>query len=358
MNYLQSLQLEINPIDAINRYNEYYSSYPDNAFMDVISTLIEDIAYPVFVVKNGRRNLYAVNSAGMQGIDPLQIDSITIDDILLINDSVLEAHPTVFFNNQWYLLHTDSFEAGGEIYEKIELTHHTALPDTLTLDRWKHMIAVMLHRFRSPITGIAGYLELLIQENENDRIQHRTKKIDEGVTHIANIMDELEYFYHIPTKYNPSKFESVDLNVILNRVQFDLPEDDRNRIQYIKLMDTTPYVAIPDSLEKVILLLVKNALTYSPDHSPVIVSHLSNNCIKITNEGHPISDEIKDHIFHPFVTSRANNLGIGLTMALIFASQFGGSIFLTENGQDGRISFSICFPPTKKITDIQNHDVQ
>ena len=76
----------------------------------------------------------------------------------------------------------------------------------------------------------------------------------------------------------------------------------------------------------------------------LFLKRLGRYCIKISNEGSAIPPEINDHIFHPFVTSKANNLGIGLTMALIYTNQFGGTIFQTENGEESKISFTICFP--------------
>ncbi len=344
MKYNTSLELEINPTDEFDRYDDYYSSVSDDIFMDVISTLIEDISYPVFVVKSGSQSIHALNRAAKEGLQAMLLQDVLIGDVLQVTDTYLEDHPTVFFNNQWYLVNTDTFEAGGEMYEKIELKAHSAVPDKITLDRWKHMIAVMLHRFRSPLTGISGYLELLIDESTDDKTQQRAQKIDEGVTHLANLMDELEYFYHIPSTFDISKLEQVDLNAILNRVKFNLSEESRNRIQFLKPADAKTFLATEDSLEKVLQLLIDNALQYSSEDSPVSISQLSNKCIKISNVGPTIPSEISDHLFHPFVTSQANNLGIGLTMALLKASQFGGTIFQTENGEKGRISFIICFP--------------
>lgn len=339
-----SLQLEINRADEIDNYDTYYSSVSDFSFMDVISTLIEDISYPVFVVKDGSRYVYALNQAAKEGLPPTLLDEVVIDDLLQVHNSLLNDQPIVFFNKQWYLINSDTFEAGDETYEKIELKVHSAVPDAITLNRWKHMVAVMLHRFRSPLTGISGYLDLLMEGTLDSKTQERATKIEEGVTHLANLMDELEYFYHIPSEFDESKLEPVQLEPILNRIKLGLSEKDRSRIQYLKPADSTALQATEDSLERVLQLLVKNAVTYSDEKSPVIISKLSNKSIRISNKGEPIKSSICDHIFHPFVTSQANNLGIGLTMALLFSRHFGGTIFQTENGENGRISFTICFP--------------
>ena len=130
----------------------------------------------------------------------------------------------------------------------------------------------------------------------------------------------------------------------MNRVKFNLDSDSRERLQFLMPNESRLLLATDDSLSKVLQLLIDNALRYSDEGSPITITQLSSKYIKISNEGSPIPPEINDHVFHPFVTSKANNLGIGLTMALIYAGQFGGTIFQTENGENGRISFTICFP--------------
>jgi signal transduction histidine kinase len=344
MNFYKALHLELTPPDEFNPYDDYYSSISDNAYMDVITTLIEDISYPVFVIKSGSQSVVALNQAAKQGLEATVLDNVLINDLFVVKDTVLDDQPIVSFNNQWYLVNTDTFIAGDELYEKVELKLHSAVPDGITLDRWKHMIAVMLHRFRSPLTGISGYLDLLIDETEIESTRKRAEKVDEGVKHLANLMDELEHFYNIEPTFDVSKLEHVELDSMLNRVLFKLHEDSRNRIQFLKPSESRDFLATDESLERVLQLLINNALQYSAEGSPITISQLSNKYIKISNEGAPIPPEINDHVFHPFVTSKANNLGIGLTKALVYAGQFGGTIFQTENGEQGRISFTICFP--------------
>ena len=344
MNFYKALTLELTQKDEFNQYDDYYSSVSDNAYMDVISTLIEDISYPVFVIKSGSQSIYALNNAAKQGLEATVLDNIPINDLFEVKDTILENQPVVFFNNRWYLVNKDTFIAGDELYEKIELKIHSAIPDGITLDRWKHMIAVVLHRFRSPLTGISGYLDLLIDESTKEETKNRALKIEEGVTHLANLMDELEHFYHIQPTFDISKLEKVDLSSVMNRVKFNLDSDSRERLQFLMPNESRLLLATDDSLSKVLQLLIDNALRYSDEGSPITITQLSSKYIKISNEGSPIPPEINDHVFHPFVTSKANNLGIGLTMALIYAGQFGGTIFQTENGENGRISFTICFP--------------
>ena len=185
---------------------------------------------------------------------------------------------------------------------------------------------------------------LLIDETEIEATKKRAEKVENGVKYLANLMDELEHFYNIPPTFDISKLELVDLDTILNKFLFNLDENSRNKIKFEIPNETRPFLAQYDGLEKVIELLVENALKYSTDDSPITITQPLNKYIKISNEGSAIPPEINDHIFHPFVTSKANNLGIGLTMALIYTNQFGGTIFQTENGEESKISFTICFP--------------
>ena len=336
--------LEIRTEDEFDYYDSYYSAVSDYFFMDVINTLIEDIAYPVFIVKNSDRTVYAFNEAARNGIDSRNITGEYVDSILDVNDFEINNQSVVFFNNEWRLLRQDIFRFNDESFLKIELTDRTGVPDSITLDRWKNMIALMLHRFRSPLTGIGGYVDLLNDDSDSE-VHPYVAKIDAGINQLNDIMDELEYLYHIPSKFDVAKLTDVDIAATVNRVLLKCSEQNHKRVRFLASQNSSTVKATAESLEKVLEQLVNNALLHSPSNSsPVTIAVHSEKCIQISNEHPGISEDLLPNLFFPFVTSRANNLGIGLTLALIYANQFGGTIFLTQNGEKNRVSFIICFP--------------
>ncbi|WP_230370458.1 two-component system sensor histidine kinase NtrB [Paludibacterium denitrificans] len=64
--------------------------------------------------------------------------------------------------------------------------------------------------------------------------------------------------------------------------------------------------------------------------------------LQIIDNGHGIPDEIKDHIFYPLVTGRAEGTGLGLTLAQAFVHQHGGSIEFES--RPGQTCFTVMLP--------------
>lgn len=337
--------MEIHTEDEISYLENYESTVSEYIFMDVINSLIEDIAYPVFIVKNNNRKVYAVNEAARNGLDGRDISDQPFDALVKVYGVEINQHPIVFFNKTWFLLSQDTFEFNGELFLKIEFIKRIAVPDHITLERWKNMIALMLHRFRSPLTGMGGYVDLLKGEIDAAPQQQRVEKIEYGINLLNDMMDKLEYLYNVPSEFDVTKLEPTDISATINQVLLNCSEKDRKRVKFLYNPNTPPAQATSQSLEQVLNQLISNALAYTPDRtSPVIVTVHSNKSIQISNEHPGIPDDIREHLFYPFVTSRANNLGIGLTMALLHANQFGGTIFLSENGERNRVTFTLLFP--------------
>lgn len=339
-----STHMEIYTEDEFNHKDSYYSAVSDYQFMDVIHALIEDITHPVFIVQNSNRVVYALNEEARRGFNGVPVTNSRFDSLLNVYDLEIDGKPIVFFNHTWYMLSQEAFDFKGDLYLKVELLERKEVPDSTTLDRWKNMIAVMLHRFRSPLTGIAGYVDMLVDETEGSSSEKHVAKVEYGVNQLCDIMDELEFLYHIPSKFDVSKLSPIDVSATIQRVLLSCGEQDRKRVHVLSNSNAPVVEATSQALERVLTQLLNNALQNSVENSPVTVAAQSDKIIRISNEHPGIPDDIQQHLFFPFVTSRANNLGIGLTIALLFASQFGGTIFQTENGENNRVTFALVFP--------------
>lgn len=65
--------------------------------------------------------------------------------------------------------------------------------------------------------------------------------------------------------------------------------------------------------------------------------------IAVLDNGPGIPDGIRDRLFEPFVTSKAEGLGLGLSICATIAESHGGEIALEDN-PDGGISASLILP--------------
>ncbi|MDX8404455.1 MAG: ATP-binding protein [Mariprofundaceae bacterium] len=73
-----------------------------------------------------------------------------------------------------------------------------------------------------------------------------------------------------------------------------------------------------------------------PGHQGMVVE------LKITSNGTPISDSLKEHLFQPFVTGKARGNGLGLAIVQRVVQEHGGRVKLSSG--HGRTSFVLHLP--------------
>jgi two-component system sensor kinase FixL len=69
--------------------------------------------------------------------------------------------------------------------------------------------------------------------------------------------------------------------------------------------------------------------------------------ITVTDHGHGVSRQLGDNIFHPFVTTKREGLGVGLAISRTIVQSYEGSLTYADNPEGGAI-FSIELPAEKE----------
>jgi two-component system sensor kinase FixL len=71
--------------------------------------------------------------------------------------------------------------------------------------------------------------------------------------------------------------------------------------------------------------------------------------ITVTDHGHGVPRQLGDNIFHPFVTTKRDGLGVGLAISRTIVQSCGGSLTYADNPAGGAV-FTIDLPPDKEGT--------
>ena len=316
---------------------------PTSEMLGILKGFISDLPHPVLIINRYSKEIYTSNKAAELIAGQTGLEGQFLDDAVDVMDIDIFGEELVNFGSQWFNLRETEFSFKEYSFLRIDLLPRKDIPSADTLETWKKMIAVMLHRLRSPLSGVRGYLELLQDEDETESTQHRAAAIQSGVDRVFNMLDELEHLYIIDSNFGTASSEPVKANLhsILDKILIHYPEEIKNNVVRPQKTQLDEIECDPVNLYRVLDLLMQNAIEHSAGN--VTVTMHSSRCIQISNEGSPIPAEISRNLFDPFVTTKANNLGIGLTMALLYARQAGGTIFLSSNSSENDISFTVYF---------------
>ena len=225
------------------------------------------------------------------------------------------------------------------------------------LDELKNtFIALVSHELRTPLNLLAGYLDLALEELDNNpaKTKEYLALVEENSNNLTRVVQELTDFtrlqlgkeitYLNPIPIEEAFFQTYDLlkpNLIKKNINLvaDFPDDVR-KISF-------------DSESLIILFrnLLSNAAKFSePDGKVLIVGKIIDKELSITvhDWASPIPENKRDTIFEDFrqienyLTRRYEGMGLGLAVARRTARFLGGTIKLTVR-EDGN-TFEIVLP--------------
>src|SRR5690625_555248 len=366
----------------------------ERANLKELEHVLSDVSDPVFIVTEDQKVSLANEAArrGCRGADPC---GRLRHHLVHFAEEVNDFSPA-WFSNEWLEVASKPFRWRGTDYTKVVLKKRKRVPSQDTLLTVQNMIAVLLNRRRSPLTWLQGYTELIqddlnltslcvtskgkltptapaddkpidnissepndyakrpefISKSEKrilDQKQSWYSQVYDGVQQLFDILDDLELFHHGLSRSNGSTAAVHSWpDEIVEKVLLNYPPEERKRVSYTSSAPRIPLNCHPTVLERIVSILIENALENTPKSEIVFsLESPTPNGIKITNRVSFIQYLILDYLYFPFVTSKSDKLGLGLTMAQLIASHQGALLYLSENSPEKGITFTLCLPPTR-----------
>lgn len=316
----------------------------ENRSIKSLKSLLSDITDPVFVADKDSDVIFIANDAAITACGSLNPAGELLKNVVHFESDDIKSTP-VYFDKKWWVPFFENIYWNKKSYRKLVLKQAPSIPNEHTLFTIRNLIEVLLHRLRSPMTGMQGYLDM-VQDVSSDNDKRKLAKVGEGLGYLFDIMDELELFHHAEAfmEDEPTATKSDAVRVI-NDLLDSWPNEMLNRVE-VMYNTEEDFLFNPTELSRVLSLLLKNAAEHSSAATqPIKIEIHSSRQISITNFGTPISDDVVENLFFPFVTSRANNLGIGLSLAQLMANRRRAVILLRENSAEKGITFSLLCSP-------------
>jgi two-component system nitrogen regulation sensor histidine kinase GlnL len=218
------------------------------------------------------------------------------------------------------------------------------------------MAAMLAHEVKNPLSGIRGAAQL-IEQDADPAARELTQLICEETDRIVALVDRVEAF----SGCAPISRGEINIHEVLDRVRKAAQSGFARHVAIREDYDPSlpPVHGDRDLLLQVFLNLVKNAAEAVPAIGGEIVlasayrhglrlagpggeRRLLPLMVSVGDNGSGIPDDIKPHLFDPFVTTKHNGTGLGLALVAKTIGDHGGAIEF--DSQPRRTVFRVFLP--------------
>jgi len=218
------------------------------------------------------------------------------------------------------------------------------------------MAAMLAHEIRNPLAGISGAAQLL-EMGLGDADRELTGLIQAEAARIGKLVDRVEAFGDL----RPAQRKALNIHDVLDRARRAAQAGFAAHVRFAEEFDPSlpPTAGDPDQLLQVFQNLLKNAAEAAPRVGGAIaISTAYRPGVKMVrpgqkSEGLPLLVTIADNgpgipenlirdIFDPFVSSKVNGSGLGLSLVSKFVADHGGVVEC--DSRPGRTRFHVRLP--------------
>ncbi|MCC2684283.1 MAG: hypothetical protein K0R75_1182 [Paenibacillaceae bacterium] len=215
------------------------------------------------------------------------------------------------------------------------------------------MAASMAHELRNPLTAIGGFLKLIRSNLPPDSLIKVEKYIDVIQSEFENFQMQITGFLSFSKKriidepfVNITTRQLVDS--VLSMIQPRLVSENIN----LKISPESDISLLVQkvALQQVLSNLLNNsidALSTTPLPKKIRIRCYEDEAayyLSMTNNGPEIPEEVKETIFTPFVTSKMDGTGLGLTICKQIMDKNNGDITFTSNPKETTFILSFTKP--------------
>lgn len=218
------------------------------------------------------------------------------------------------------------------------------------------MAAALAHELNQPLAAIAnfsGVLEHQLTASPADPTQMR--EVARTITGQALRAGEIVWRVRAFTRKHETRRMPTDVNALIREVAplADLAAKSRGVIHDYDLAPDLPRVTIDRvQIEQVLLNLIRNGVEAMEDVAGErrlrLISRLTDNGsavqISVCDRGHGLADRVLADLFTPFVTTKPDGMGMGLSISRDIVEAHGGRLWVAGDEDGGGTTFRFTLP--------------
>lgn len=258
----------------------------------------------------------------------------------------------------------------GLVYRNIELVRRMeetnkelgeANEHLKELDQAKsEFVSIASHQLRTPMTGIMGYLSMIVG-GDFGKIDPALNKVLDSLLDASQRMIRLINLFLDVTKIESGKLvldkQPMQLEDLIEKeldVVMKLAKDHGLKLVYKRPKVALPKLVIDDKITDVVLNLVDNAIKYTPKGSITVTSEREGEWVhvKVQDTGRGLDPKEAKNLFNKFVRGygiaqvNPDGSGLGLYVARRIIEVHGGKIWVESEGVGKGSTFQFTLPIT------------
>lgn len=215
----------------------------------------------------------------------------------------------------------------------------------------RELLRGLAHEVKNPLGGLRGAAQLLEKQLDDDELKEYTQVIIDEADRLQKLVNRILGPAGVPVKV------AVNIHELLERVRSLVTIESTDDIVIRRDYDPSipDILGDADQLIQAILNIVKNAkqalgttgniILRTRVHRKFTLAQIQHKLvarIDIIDDGPGVPEKIREKLFFPMITGRANGTGLGLSIAQTLIQQHNGMIEC--DSQPGNTMFSIFLP--------------
>lgn len=221
--------------------------------------------------------------------------------------------------------------------------------------------AMLAHEIKNPLAGIKGAAQLLSRAGGDQGSARLTKLIQDEVDRVASLIDRMEGF----TDTRKLELRAENIHAIIDHARAVAMSGFGDRLTIGEVYDPSlPDVRVHrDTMVQIILNLLKNAaetaepgqlrrvtITTAFRHGVSVAVEDGGRKLSlpielcIVDDGPGAPNEIVEHLFDPFVSSKPKGQGLGLALVDKLMRDMGGIVQYAREGNPEQTVFRLLLP--------------
>lgn len=242
------------------------------------------------------------------------------------------------------LMTAEAFEEQGKAVAELERVSKVK----------SEFVAIVSHEFRTPLTGIQGFSEMMRDEDLTlPEMKEYAGDINKDARRLNRLVNEMLDLSRMESGRIQLSLESIDLNAIVSDVAA-LMQPTAPKHSFTLRLDKslTGLMADRDKITQVVTNLANNAVKYAPDGGEIVLmTRAEGNLahLMVIDNGIGMPKDLLEHVFEPY--SRVEHgparvisgTGLGLPIARQIVKLHGGRIW--ADSVEGKGSTFHCLIP-------------